>query len=286
MSSEFELGDDGELIIHKHADSERIIRAMKLAIRKNSDEGGNPAAFRPAAAERRARLRRELAEADQDDEEEAERVRAARRRRQRLIETARESARLASTTRKAALTIDDLTDAVLSISKRVDPVTLNKLAAYEIAQGSSRFSNFERASMIGAIAKAAGGAGSDDQRFARFLQAPENTQLRRWALLHPDKAELAKRATLLDDSVTKVSSPGAAPAIGGREALAVGRGSQGSKPTEADKLREAAIEQQMRLGRWQTVEEAARYVDGLEAELQRMARGKQERARPGTLERA
>jgi hypothetical protein len=58
-----------------------------------------------------------------------------------------------------------------------------------------------------------------------------------------------------------------------------------NNPTEADKLREAAIEQQMRLGRWQTVEEAARYVDGLQAELQRMARAKQQRARAGTMER-
>jgi hypothetical protein len=75
MSSEFELSDDGELIC-KHADRRGVIEAMKLAIAKNSDED-NPAAFRPepgsdqedeaedeTPAQRRARLRRLLAEAD------------------------------------------------------------------------------------------------------------------------------------------------------------------------------------------------------------------------------
>jgi hypothetical protein len=275
--SEFELGDDGELFCKHAADSERILRAMKLAIAKNADNDC-PQAFDPASDEE------EEAEADQgDQEEEAERVRAARaRRRQRLIEASRESARLASTKRKA-LTMDDLTAVADTLCKSADAKTISKLAAAEVNAGASLFSSFERASMLGAIAKVHGqGGGSDAQILSRFLQNPDNRLLLKWSLLHADTTALAKRDTLLDDTVAKVSSPGAAPAIGGRTAFAV---RPGAAKTEADKQRDAEIERQMRSGRWQSVEEAARYVDGLDRELERMARAKQERARPGTLDR-
>jgi hypothetical protein len=124
-----------------------------------------------------------------------------------------------------------------------------------------------------------------------FLQDPGNLLFRQWALLQPDVGALAKRDTLLDDVVAKTRAAGdgagGAAALGGQRVYprVTGAVLPVNKPTEADKEREAAIEQQMRLGRWQTVEEAARYVDGLQAEVERMARAKQQRARPGTLER-
>jgi hypothetical protein len=169
-----------------------------------------------------------------------------------------------------------------------------KLATTEVDRGASLFSSFERSAMLTSLAKAADrGGGSDHQKASRFLQDPGNLLFRQWALLHADATELAKRDTLLDDVVAKTRAAGdgagGARALGGqtggRTVLAVGTGSAGSKATEADKEREAAIEQQMRLGRWQTVEEAARYIDGLQAELDRMARRKQTIARPGTMER-
>jgi hypothetical protein len=180
--------------------------------------------------------------------------------------------------------VDDLTAIAETICKSADPKTVvAKLAATEIDRGASLFTSYERSVMLTAVAKSQDrGGGSDDKVFSKFLQDPANLLYRRWALLHADRTELAKRDTLLDDTVAKVSAPGAAPAIAGPTAFAV---RPGAGKTEADKLREAEIERQMRSGRWQTVEEAARYVDGLQTELERMARAKQQRSRPGTLER-
>jgi hypothetical protein len=274
MSEDDELAQIIAKSDHPHAAAERVFQLFgkRFIVEKDDDR---PESFDP--------------DADEDDEDneakdETPTERRARlRRARRMAEASRETARLAST--RKALTVDDLTAIADTLYKSADAKTISKLAATEVDRGASLFTSYERSVMVTAIAKAQDrGGGPDDRVFSKFLQSPENLLYRQWALLQPDVAEISKRDTLLDD-VAKVSSPGAAPALGGRTAFAVGRGSAGSKATEADKEREAAIEQQMRLGRWRTVEEAARYIDGLEAELHRMAENKQRRARPGTLER-
>jgi hypothetical protein len=265
----FELHDDGELIF-KNADSDRargITAAMKRAIAKNSDED-RPEAFQPDAeseeeeaeaetpAERRARLRRLLAEAD-----------------------SRERRRNGATApKRKVLTMDDLTGIADTICKRADAMTVAKLAAFETAQGGSRFSNFERASMIGAIAKASDQrGGSDDQRFSRFLQDPGNLLYRRWALLPPDLGELRKRDSLLDDEVTKTRAAGddalGARAIGGREAFAAGTGSQGARPNAASRMIEQIIREKRTAAPWMSDGELRAYAEAMSRELERAARG-------------
>jgi hypothetical protein len=282
---EFELRPDGELII-KHADTEHargIIEAMKRAVALMNKNEDRPEGFRPGPGD---------PEPDRDDQDEAETPaerRARERRDRKLIQNSRETGSLASTKRDPIMTMDDLTGIAETICKRADAITVGKLAATEVERGASLFSSFERSAMLTAIAKAADrGGGSDNQKASRFLQDPANLLFRQWALLQPDVGALSKRDTLLDDVVAKTRAPGAAPALGGQRVYPRGTGAvlPVNKPTEADKEREAAIEQQMRLGRWQTVEEAARYIDGLQAEVERMARVKQQRARPGSLERA
>jgi hypothetical protein len=285
---EFELHPDGELII-KHADTEHargIVEAMKRAVaayNKNSEEMSS-AAYDPPGDEN------EENEDETEIETEIEPTpRERARRRRQLAERIAERGRLEATTKKAStMTMNDLTNIASSICKRADAITVKQLAAVEVEKGASLFTSFERSAMLTAVAKAADrGGGSDDQKTSRFLQDPANRLLLNWSLLHADTTALAKRDTLLDDTVDKVSSPGAAPALGGQRVYprVTGAVLPVNKPTEADKLREAAIEQQVRLGRWQTVEEAARYVDGLQAELDRMARRKQTLARPGTMDR-
>jgi hypothetical protein len=158
------------------------------------------------------------------------------------------------------MTFDDLTGIAETICKRADAVTVTKLAATEAERGASLFSSFERSAMLTAIAKANDrGGGSDDRVFSKLLQDPGNLLYRQWALLRADATELAKRNSLLDDvAKTRAAGDGAggAAAIVGRTAFAA---HPGAGKTEADKLRDAEIERQMRSGRWQSVEEAARY---------------------------
>jgi hypothetical protein len=227
---------------------------------------------------------------DPEDDDEAEETPEQRRARcRRLLAEAdeRERRRNAASKRKAALTMDDLTGVVAKVCATADTITVNKLAVAEVAEGASLFSSFERSAMLTAIAKVSDrGGGSDDQKASRFLQDPDNRLLLRWSLLHANPS-IAKRDTLFDDVVAKNRAPGAAPAIGGQRVYPrlTGAALPVNNPTEAEKLRYAEIKRQMQTGRWQSVEEAARYVDGLQAELDRMGRAKQQRARPGTLER-
>jgi hypothetical protein len=290
MSEDDELAQIIAKSEHPHAAAERVFQLFgkRFIVEKNTDETTAGAYDEPGdhegdendedeaeaetQAERRARLRRELAEAD-----------------------GRERRRNAVPTRKAALTMDDLTTVADTLCKRADAKTISKLAAAEVERGGSIFTNYERSVMLTAVAKAQDrGGGSDDRAFSKFLQDPGNLLFRQWALLPANVAELRKRDSLLDDAVAKTRAAGdgagGARALGGDRVYprVTGAVLPVNRPTEADKEREAAIDQQMRLGRWQTVEEAARYVDGLQAELERMARAKQERARPGrpsTLER-
>lgn len=185
---------------------------------------------------------------------------------------------------KKELTMIDLTAAVREIVEKSDARTATKLAEAEIGRGASVLSSYERSAIVTAIAKAHDrGKAGDDQKAARFMAA--NNLFFKWAMLRADVAELAKRDTLLDDTFTKTVSLGAAPALGDREALAVGRGSQGAKPTEADRLRERIIADKMTAAPWMTAEQLGTYATGMLAELDRLARTKQNQTRPGTLER-
>jgi hypothetical protein len=292
VSVEF-VGD--EVIITKHADTaeaRETVEAIKRAVEffnKNDDQ------YTAGAYGEHEDADDEDRETDEEDEEEntlSERER--QRRRDRAL--ARAGVPPPSATRKArTMTLDDLTNVVSTISKRADAVTVNKLATFEVGQGGSRFSSFERATMVGAIAKAKDrGAGSDDQKFSRFLQDPDNTLLRQWALLPADLAELGKRSTLFDDVIGKARASGdgdlgtraLAGHTGGRTVLAVGAGSAGAKPTESDALRDQIIREKRTAAPWMSDEQLGRYATGMLAELERAARGKQERSRPGTLERA
>jgi hypothetical protein len=273
VSVEF-VGD--QVIITKHADTEEARETVEALVRAIKNDGEyTPGAYADHAD----------AEDDQggeDDEEEAEltpRQRRAAEHRRELEALARAGVPPpgTTTTRKArTMTMDDLTGIVSNICKRADGKTVAKLAAYEVGQGGSRFSSFERASMIGSVAKAAGGTGSDDQKFSRFLQDPGNTLLRQWALLPADVGELAKRSTLFDDVIAK-----AAPLTGER-ALAT----QTQSPGKVDPLRERIIRDKAVGSPFLSQEQLARYADEMMEHLNGLARGKQERSRPGggTLE--
>jgi len=141
MSSEdisFQLGEDGELVC-KHADRRGLVEAMRRAIAKNEDR---PEAFlepdsdqddeeneAETPAERRARLRRELAEAD------------GRERRRNAVP------------KQKAWSMDDLTAVADTICKSADPKTVvTKLAAAEVNAGASLFTSYERSVMLTAVA--------------------------------------------------------------------------------------------------------------------------------------
>jgi len=145
--------------------------------------------------------------------------------------------------------------------------------------------------MLTAVAKAQDhGGGPDDRVSSKFLQDPANLLYRRWALLPPDLGELRKRDSLLDDEVTKTHATGdgalGARAIGGREAFAAGTGSQGARPNAASRMIEQIIREKRTAAPWMSDGELRAYAEAMSRELERAARGKQERTRPGTLERA
>jgi hypothetical protein len=187
------------------------------------------------------------------------------------------------------MTFDDLTGIVAGVCKRADVVTVSKLATVEVEKGASLFSSFERSAMLTAIAKAADRAGgSNDQKFSRFLQDPGNLLYRRWAMIRADATELAKRSTLLDDvAKTRAAGDGdlGTRAIGGREAFAVGPGSQGARPNAASRMIEQIIREKRTAAPWMSEAELRAYAEAMNRELERAARSKQERSRPGTLER-
>jgi hypothetical protein len=262
MSSEFELSEDGEIIC-KYADRRDVIVAMKRAIAKNDPE--------MTAAAYDGDEDDEHDEHGEDDEDETElSPRERTRRGRKLIQNARESARQARTKRDLPMIDPDVVIAQVSkaglglaVVKRFaetgagDELTEHQIVKLAMGElGAAAFSKLYQ---------------SDDELGRMLRTATTKARNAQWAGAYKTRAA--------GDGNLGVR------ALGGREAFAVGRGSQGSKPTEADKVREAAIEQQMRLGRWKTVEDAARYVDGLQAELNRMARAKQQRSRPGTLDR-
>jgi hypothetical protein len=288
---------DGEVRITKHRDTEEAretVDAIKRAVEFFNKNDGD---YTPGAyADHEDAEDDDQGEHD-DGDEEAEltpRQRRAAEYRRQLEALARAGVPPpgTTTTRKArTMTMDDLTGVVSNICKRADGITVTKLATFEVGQGGSRFSSFERASMIGAIAKAQDcGGGSDDQKFSRFLQDPGNMLLRQWAMLPADVAELSKRADLFDDVIAKARAAGdgvmGTRAIGGREAFAVGAGERGAARTEADARREEIIANKRTAAPFMTEAQLGRYADDMLAELERVARGKQERARPGTLERA
>jgi hypothetical protein len=223
-------------------------------VEKNDGDGFTAAAYSDpedpgdeadSPAERRARLRRELAAADE-----------------------RERRRNGAPKGKV-LTVDDLTGIADTVCKRADAITVGKLAAAEVKAGVSLFTSYERSAMLTAIAKAQDrGGGSDDQKTSRFLQDPANLLYRQWALLRADATELAKRNNLLDDvAKTRAAGDGAggSRALGGRVAFAVGAGSAGVKPTEADRLREQVIRDQKVARPWLTAAELEAYADSMVA---------------------
>jgi hypothetical protein len=280
---EVEWRADGEVIITKHRDTEEARETVEAIRRAVEFFNKNDGEYTPGAYA-------DHEDADDDDDGEELSPRERVRRERQMAEAARETGRLASTRKAKTMTMDDLTGVVSNICKRADGITVTKLATVEVEKGASLFSSYERSAMLTAIAKASDrGGGSDDRVFSRFLQDPGNLLFRQWALLPVDVAELRKRSTLFDDVIAKARAAGdgdlGTRAIGGREAFAVGAGERGDRRTEADALRERIIADKRAGAPFMTDEQLARYADGMLAELERAPRGKQERARPGTLER-
>jgi hypothetical protein len=258
---------------HPHAAAERIYQLFgkRYRVEKIDDDQEPVEEDEPETPEEQKERRRRLIA-------EAERLQAERS----ATATAAGSPPNPHRTRKA-LTMDDLTEVADTICKSADPKTVAKPAEAEVNRGTSVFTSYERSAMLTAVVKVHDGGGEcSDRVFSKFLQDPGNLLFRQWALLQPDVEALAKRNTRLDDVVAKTRAAGdgagGAAAIGGREALAVGRGSQGARRTEADKLREQVIRDQRIARPWLTSAELEAYAD-------RMVAAVRSRPKEGTRER-
>jgi hypothetical protein len=281
MSEDHELAEIIRKSDHPYVAAERIYQLFGKRFRVVKDETDfTDGAYDPLDSD------------DEDEESETEETPAERRDRLRRLlaeADARERRRNGAPKRKA-WTVDDLTAIAETICKSADPKTVvAKLAATEIDRGASLFTSYERSVMLTAVAKAQDrGGGPDDRVFSKFLQDPGNLLYRQWALLPADVAALRKRDSLLDALVAKTRAAGdgvGTRAAGGREAFAVGAGERGATRTEADALRDRIIANKRAGAPFMSEAALSRYADDMLAELERAARGKQERARPGTLER-
>jgi hypothetical protein len=280
---EVDIVDGNEVIITKHRDTEEArntVAAIRRAVELWNVKVANDSSYTEGAYGED--VDPDAADDDEDDEEIDGGEPAARERARRLQRdpAARAAASVDERTQKGHA-MADLTGTVEALIYKGDRTPIAKIAAAEVARGISVFSSFERSAMIGALAKRQGDAKlSDAQKISRFLQYPDNRELLKWSLLRADVELISKRASLLDDTLGKRDHVSLEPAmVGGREATAVNR------PRAADAARQRIIDEKRTAAPFMTDEQLERYADGMQAELDRMARAKQERARPGTLER-
>jgi hypothetical protein len=246
---EFELTSDGELIV-KRGDARDVIEAMRRAVAKNSDND-RPEAFDPDADE----------DDDEDDDEETAAELSPReraRRRRQLAENARESGRLESTSK---------------LLKGHPMIS----ADYLIEQVNKAGLGF---AMVKRFVEKAGSDELTEHQVTALLMGA-------WGL-----AEFGKRFQAQDaegriarQAVAKARDAAFTPTILaiGERALAAATQPRGER---SDPLRERIIRDKAVGSPFLSQEQLAAYADAMIAELERTARGKQERARPGggTLE--
>jgi hypothetical protein len=245
-----EFRADGEVIITKHADTpeaRETVEAIRRAVAliNKNDETFTPGAYGPGDG----------GEDREDEEDEAER-RARERRDRKLMENSRESGRLASTKRDLTMIDPDVLISQLSkagLGFAMVKRFVEKTESDELTEGQ-----------VTALLMGAWGA-----EFGKRFQAQDS------------EGRIARQAV---EKARNAQWAGAykAAALTGERALATTTPRRGDK---ADPLRDRIIRDKAVASPFLSQEQLTDYADAMCAELERVARGRQERAYPGTLER-